>query len=136
MRLMLTVLLGGALSCGFGAALVYAATDGMTCYDDAGSCRLAEAMGYLFVMAYAVLATIVFGITGWRVPTERALAIAALALVVPVVATLLLALVRNGLPRDPSHEAQGLLQLYAPPLLIVGVQWALLRSYMRRRVPA
>jgi hypothetical protein len=135
MRLLLTVLIGGALSCGLGFALVYAATEGMTCYDDAGSCRLAEAVGYLMVMVYAALASIVLGVAVWRAPRARAVTLAALALIAPVLGTLALAAIRNGLPRDFFHEVQGLLQLYAPPLLIVGVQWALLRAYMRRRVP-
>ncbi len=81
-----------------------------------------------------------FGFTLWLAPSERGLAIAAIALVAPVVGVLAFAMILNGLPRDFAHDLarqfSGLLAFYVPPLLIVGVQWALLRAYMRRRVPA
>jgi hypothetical protein len=136
MRLFLTALLGGLLSFGCGLALVFAATEWLPCLDDAGSCRMGEAFGYLGAIIYAPLATAVFGLTAWRSASERPIAIAALVLLAPIAAILLMAVVRNGLPVNFAHERQGLLQFYAPPALIVAVQWAVLRAYISRSAPA
>ena len=136
MRLLLIVLLGGLVSFGLGLALVYAVTEWIPCRDDASSCKLGEAMGYVAVMAYAPVAMLVLGITAWRARTVRAIGIAALALVAPMVALLLYGIALNGIPYDVSREIPDLLRFFLSPVLIVAVQWGVLRAYMRRSVPA
>ncbi len=136
MRLFLTLLAAGVVSFALALALVLFATQVLPCHDDRASCGMGEAWSVIAVMIWAPLVMLVFGITVWLAPTERGLAIAAIALSAPVAGILLFAMLLNGLPRDIGREIQGLIAFYAPPLLIVGVQWALLRAYMRRRVPA
>ncbi len=97
---------------------------------------MGEAWSLIAVMIWAPLVMAVFGVTIWLAPTERGLAVAAIALSAPVAGILLFAMLLNGLPRDWGRELQGLIAFYVPPLLIVGVQWGLLRAYMQRKVPA
>jgi hypothetical protein len=136
MRLFLTLLAAGVISFALALGLVLFATQVLPCHDDRASCGMGEAYSIIAVMIWAPLVTLVFGFTVWRAPTERSLAIAGLALSAPVAGILLFAMILNGLPRDIGREMQGFVAFYVPPLLIVGVQWGLLRAYMRRRVPA
>jgi len=136
MRLALTVLLGGIVSFALALSLVLFATHVLPCHDDRASCGMGEAWSVIAVMIWAPLAMLVIGLTVWLAPGEHGIAVAAIALSAPVAGILLFAMILNGLPRDLGREIQGLVAFYAPPLLIVGVQWALLRAYMRRRVPA
>jgi len=136
MRLLLTVLVGGIVSFALALGLVLFATHVLPCHDDRASCGMGEAWSIIAVMIWAPLVTLVFGLTVWLAPGERGIAVAAIALSAPVAGILLFAMILNGLPRDFGREIQGLAGFYVPPLLIVGVQWALLRAYMRRRVPA
>jgi hypothetical protein len=136
MRLFLVVLLGGVLSFALAFALVFAVSEWLPCPDDHTSCGMGQAYSIIATMIYAPLVTIVFGIAVWRVPRERAIAIAAVALTAPIAGVLLFAMILNGMPRDWTREAYGLLEFYVPLVLIVGVQWAVLRAYIRRRAPA
>ena len=136
MRLFLTVLAGGGVSFALALGLVLFATQVLPCRDDAASCGMGGAWSIIAIMIWAPLVTLVFGLTVWLAPGERGIAVAAIALSAPVAGILLFGTVLNGLPRDFGREIQGLVAFFAPPLLIVGVQWALLRAYMRRRVPA
>ncbi len=136
MRLLLTVLVGGALSFAIAFALVFIVTDWLPCYEDKMSCGMGQAYSIIATMIVAPLVMIVFGVTVWISPSERGLAIAAIALVAPVVGILIFAMILNGMPRNLMRELNGLLAFYVPPLLIVGVQWAVLRAYMRHTVPA
>jgi uncharacterized membrane protein len=139
MRLFLTILLGGALSFALALGVVLIATEWLPCHEDQMSCGMGQAYSILAIIVYAPLVMIVFGVTMWLAPSERGLAVAAIALLAPVVGFLAFGMILNGLPRDFLHELvrqlNGLLAFYVPPLLIVGVQWAALRAYMRRKVP-
>ena len=135
MRLFLIVVLAGLLSFGVGLALVVAVNAWIPCHDTSSSCNMGMAMGHIAVMTYAPLAILVFGITAWFARSERALAIAALWLLAPVAAMLLYGVMLEGIPTDFSRELPDLLRCVLSPVLIVAVQWALLRAYMRRTAP-
>ena len=132
MRLFLTVLLGGVVSFALGFALVFAVSEWLPCPDDRASCGMGQAYSIIATMIYAPLVTIVFGIAVWRVPSERAIAVVAIALLAPIAGLLLFGVILNGMPRDIVRELYGLLEFYVPPALIVAVQWAVLRAYIRR----
>jgi hypothetical protein len=136
MRLFLTVLLGGCLSFGLGFALVYAASEWLPCFDDRMSCRMGEAYGIIATIVYAPVATLLFGVTVWRAPSERAIAIAMAALLVPVIGILAIGIMMTGAHFDLARDGQGLLQFYVPLTLIVIVQWAIMRAYLRRKAAA
>lgn len=135
MRLLLAVLLGGVLSFALGFALVFAVSEWLPCPDDHASCGMGQAYSIIVTMIYALLAMLVLGFTVWRSASARAITIAAVALVAPVIAILLFAMALNGMPGDIMRELYGLLEFYIPPVLIVIVQWAVLRVYMQRAAP-
>jgi hypothetical protein len=132
MRLFLTVLIGGIISFALALGLVLFVTQVLPCHEDRASCGMGQAYSIIATMIVAPLVMLVFGFTVWLAPGERGIAIAAVALSAPVAGILLFAMILNGLPRDIGREMQGLLAFYVPPLLIVGVQWVVLRGYMRR----
>jgi hypothetical protein len=136
MRLLLIVLIGGLVSFGLGWALVEAVNNWMPCTDEPSSCKLGEAMGTIAVIGYTPVATLVFGLTAWRAGSKRALDIAALWLIAPMLALWLYGILLEGIPRDIGHEVPDLLRFFGSPVLIVAVQWGILRAYMRRSVPA
>lgn len=135
MRLFVTVLLGGVVSFALGFALVFAVSEWLPCPDDRASCGMGQAYSIIAVMIFAPLVMLVFGFAVWRSASERAIAIAAITLLAPIVGVLLFAMILNGMPRDIMRELYGLLEFYVPLVLIVGVQWAVLRVYMRRPAP-
>jgi Na+-transporting NADH:ubiquinone oxidoreductase subunit NqrE len=135
MRLFLTVLLGGLVSFALGFALVFAVSEWLPCPDDHASCGMGQAYSIIAVMIFAPLVMLVFGFAVWRNASERAIAIAAIALLAPIVGVLLFAMILNGMPRHIVRELYGLLEFYVPLVLIVGVQWAVLRAYIRRPAP-
>jgi hypothetical protein len=136
MRLFLTILLSGLVSFGLGFALVYAASEWMPCFDDVGSCRMGEAYGVIGTMVYTPIVTLLFGFTMWRARSERALTIVMAVLLVPIVIILAIGIAVTGLRFDFARDGQGLLQFYVPLVIIVAVQWAVLRAYIRRNIPA
>jgi Na+-transporting NADH:ubiquinone oxidoreductase subunit NqrE len=135
MRLFVTVLLGGVVSFALGFALVFAVSEWLPRPDDRASCGMGQAYSIIAVMIFAPLVMLVFGFAVWRSASERAIAIAAITLLAPIVGVLLFAMILNGMPRDIMRELYGLLEFYVPLVLIVGVQWAVLRVYMRRPAP-
>jgi hypothetical protein len=135
MRLVLTILLAGLLSFGLSLALVFAVSTWLPCLEGVGSCCMGEAFGYLAAIVHAPVTSLAFALTAWPALRERPITIVALALVAPIAGLLLIAILRNGPPVDLAHERQGLLQFSAPPMLIVAVQWVVLRASMRRLGP-
>jgi hypothetical protein len=135
MRLFLAVLLGGVVSFALGFTLVFAVSEWLPCPDDHASCGMGQAYSIIATMIFAPLATFVFGIAVWRVPSQRAIAVVAIALIAPIAGLLVFAFILNGMPRDIVRELYGLLEFYVPLVLIVGVQWAVLRAYMQRAAP-
>jgi hypothetical protein len=135
MRLFLIVLLGGLVSFALAFALVFAVSEWLPCPDDHASCGMGQAYSIIATMIFAPLVTLVFGFAVWRSASERAIAIAAVVLIAPIAGVLLFAMILNGMPRNLVREAYGLLEFYLPLVLIVGVQWAVLRTYLRRPAP-
>jgi multisubunit Na+/H+ antiporter MnhG subunit len=135
MRLFLTVLIGGIISFALALGLVLFATQVLPCHEDRASCGMGQAYSIIATMIFAPLATFVFGIAVWRVPSQRAIAVVAIALIAPIAGLLVFAFILNGMPRDIVRELYVLLEFYVPLVLIVGVQWAVLRAYMQRAAP-
>jgi hypothetical protein len=133
MRLLLVVLIGGLVSFGLGLALVYAVFYWWPCHDSQSSCRLGYILGYGAIMAYAPLATLVFAVTAWRAGSERAVSLAALALLAPIAAFLFYGVLLYGVA-DVTRDWAGFLQVITAPALIVVVQWAVLRAHLVHRV--
>jgi hypothetical protein len=132
-RLFLTVVFGAALSFAIAFALVYAVFYWWPCRDTESSCRLGYILGYGAIMAYAPLATLVFAITAWRAGNERAVSLAALALLAPIAAFLFYGVLLYGVA-DVTRDWAGFLQVITAPALIVVIQWAVLRAHLVHRV--
>ena len=132
MRLLLNVIAAGVLSFAVAFGLVYAASHWLPCFDDRAACGLGEVYGTIGTMFYAPLAMIVFGISLWRWSTERAIGIAAVILLAPIVLILLYGMLLNE-AQIRLRELQGALQFFVPLALTVVLQWLMLRGYLRRR---
>jgi ABC-type nitrate/sulfonate/bicarbonate transport system permease component len=132
MRLLLSVIAAGGLSFAVAFGLVYAASHWLPCFDDRAACGLGEVYGTIGTLFYAPLAMIVFGLTLWRWPTERAIGIVALVLLTPIILLLLYGILLNE-AQIRLRELQGALQFFVPLALTVLVQWFVLRGYLRRR---
>ena len=133
MRLLLVVLLAAALSLLAAFAVVGFATHVIPCQDDRASCGLGDVYGVVGSLFYAAVALVVFGVTVWAARTERAIRIAMVVLLTPIALVLLFGMAQKGGGRiDLARELQGMLQFIVPLGLVVVVQWAVLRSYLRR----
>jgi hypothetical protein len=135
MCLVLTILLAGLLSFGLALALVFVASTWLHRLEDVDSCSVGEVFGYLAAIVYEPVTMLAFALTAWRAPRERSIRIVAFGLVAPIAGLMLVAILRNGPPVDLAQERQRLPQFYAPPTLIVAVQWAILQASMRRPAP-
>jgi hypothetical protein len=131
MRLLLIVVAAGALSLGAALALVYFASHWLPCMDDHASCGMGEVFGVIGTLVYAPVAMIVYGITLWRARGVRAIGIAMIALLVPIVLILVVGMSRGG--RLSMRDLQGMLQFTVPLSLTVVLQWLVLRAYLRRQ---
>ena len=134
MRVFLTVLLSGFASFCLGFALVFAASEWLPCFDDAGSCRMGEAYGIVGTIVYTPIVMLLFGFTMWRARSTRALTIVMIVLLAPIAVILAIGIAVTGIHFNLARDGQGLLQFYVPLVLIVAVQWAMLRAYIRRTV--
>ena len=86
------------------------------------------------IVGYGLLSIMVLGVTA-RSTGVRQIDVAAAALIAPVVAVLVYAVIRNGglghFLANVERAARSIFQLYVPLALTVAVQWML----MRRQVP-
>jgi len=135
MRLFAIALLGGLLSFALGYALITAVSVMAPCVDSQSACRLGDLIGYGAVSIYGPLAALVLGLVAWRAGNERAISLAALALLAPIGGVLLFGILTVGIPTDPARDGPDMLRGFTAPTLIVIVQWAILRAYVMRRVP-
>jgi len=130
MRLILMVLIAGALSLGAAISVVYVATHWLPAFDEAASIGMGEVFGILGSIFYAVVTMLVMGITLWR--ARSAIWIAMLVLLAPIGAILLIGITQGGSRINLAREAQGMLQFIVPLVLTVVVQWFLLRRHLRQ----
>jgi hypothetical protein len=125
------ILLAVLASLGTGLALSIAVSALWRCRDDAFACSMDPIFSAATVVGYGLLSMMVFGVTASRSPAMRQLDVTAAALVVPVIAVLVYAIIRNGglghFLANFERAARAVFQLYVPLCLTVMVQWALLR---------
>lgn len=127
------LLLAAALSVVAAFAVVGFATHVIPCPDDAASCGLGDVYGVVGSLFYAAVALVVFGVTMFAARSERAIRIVMVALLTPIALVLLFGMAQKGGGRiDLARELHGVLQFIVPLGLVVVVQWAVLRSYLRR----
>jgi hypothetical protein len=125
------ILLAILASIGAGLALSIAVSALWRCRDDAFACSMDPIFSAATIVGYGLLSMMVFGVTASRSRTPRRLDAAAAVLVVPVVAVLVYAIIRNGglghFLANFERAARAVFQLYVPLCLTVMVQWALIR---------
>lgn len=114
-----------------GLALSIAVSALWRCRDDAFACSMDPAFSAASIVGYGLLSMMVLSVTAARSPGMRQLDVAAAVLVVPVVAVLVYAIIRNGglghFLANFERGARAIFQLYVPLCLTVAVQWALTR---------
>ena len=124
------ILLAILASIGAGLALSIAVSALWRCRDDAFACSMDPVFSAASIVGYGLLSMMVLGVTA-RSPALRQLDVAAAVLVVPVVAVLVYAIIRNGglghFLANFERAARAAFQLYVPLCLTVMVQWALIR---------
>jgi hypothetical protein len=125
------ILVAILVSLGAGLALSVAVSALWRCRDDAFTCSMDPIFSAATIVGYGLLPMMVFGVMAARSPTMRQLDVAAAVLVVPVVAVLVYAIIRNGglghFLANFERAARAIFQLYVPLCLTVAVQWALTR---------
>lgn len=123
-----------------GLALSIAVSALWRCRDDAFACSMDPVFSAASIVGYGLLSTMVLGVTASRSPAMRQLDVAAAALVAPVVAVLVYAIVRNGglghFLANFERAARAVFQLYVPLCLTVMVQWLLTRRTLPRPAEA
>jgi hypothetical protein len=127
-------------SLGAGLALSIAVSAFWRCRDDAFTCSMDPVFSAASIVGYGLLSMMVLGVTAARSPAMRQLDVAAAVLVVPVVAVLVYAIIRNGglehFLANFERGARAVFQLYVPLCLTVAVQWALTRRTLPRPAEA
>ena len=117
-------------SLGAGLALSIAVSALWRCRDEAFACSLDPIFSAAAIVGYGLLAIAVFAVAA-RQARIQPLDIAAAALIAPVVAVLVYAVIRNGglehLLANFERAARGTFQLYVPLCLTVAVQWLMTR---------
>ena len=134
------ILIAILASLGAGLALSITVSALWRCRDDAFTCSMDPVFSAATIVGYGLLSMMVYGVTAARSPAMRRLDVAAAALVVPVVAVLVYAIIRNGglghFLANFERGARAIFQLYVPLCLTVMVQWALTRRALPRPVEA
>jgi len=114
-----------------GLALSIAVSALWRCRDDAFACSMDPVFSAASIVGYGLFSMMVLSVTANRNRATPQLDVAAAVLVVPVVAMLVYAIVRNGglghFLANFERAARAVFQLYVPLCLTVAVQWALTR---------
>jgi hypothetical protein len=114
-----------------GLALSIAVSALWRCRDDAFACSMDPVFSAATIVGYGLFSMMVLSVTANRNRATPQLDVAAAVLVVPVVAMLVYAIVRNGglghFLANFERAARAVFQLYVPLCLTVAVQWALTR---------
>ena len=138
MRLFGVVLLAGLLSLiiGVGATIVLNAI--APCYSDKAGCGMAEAYRFFFVLGFALLGMIAFGISAAGKTRERPLWLTLITLCLVPVFLFVLAVgsdLSSGRTTSKSDMSDSLLAALAFWSVIL-VQWRVIRDFLRRREAA
>jgi hypothetical protein len=140
MRLLGVILFAGLVSVGLAESFVYSVTYLAPCQGERLACTMDGIAGSIATLAFAALAMVVFGaVMVWR-PTGLALTGALAGLFVAVAILLVMALQIIVMVRDGWsfywREYQQLLQIVAPPALVVLIQWIVFKIYCARTATA
>ncbi|MCJ7528160.1 MAG: hypothetical protein MUO37_08635 [Methyloceanibacter sp.] len=134
-RLIVGLLGGGAISCLAGLAANWLAAL-MPCQGEGLACNIDTAVGAYAVLIFAVLGPIIFGVTLLVAQSRRALAGAAVVLLTPILGFYLLAKSDSWryVGFYPYKDLRTFLVMFAPPLLVMLVQYLILRLVVPRAV--
>mgnify|MGYP001351666727 CR=1 FL=1 len=128
----------GSLGAGLAASIAVSAL--WRCRDDAFACSMDPIFSVATIVGYGLLSMTVLGVTAARSRTLRQIDVAAAVLIVPVIAVLVYAIIRNGglghFLANFERAARAVFQLYVPLCLTVIVQWLLTRHTLLRPAEA
>jgi hypothetical protein len=127
-RLLLGLLGAGALSFLAGLGLVQL-IERVPCHGETLVCNINQAIGAYAVVIWAILGPLIFGLTLSIARNRKALLGAAMVLLVPPVAFLLITQIEHTLYLgfEPQRQFRTFLVTLAPPALTVLVQYLILR---------
>jgi hypothetical protein len=128
-RLLLTLVVAGALSCLAGLLFVRI-VEGMPCDGERLGCNIDQAVGAYAVLIYAVLGPVIFAVTLGIARNRKALAGATIVLLAPLVVFFFISSIEHWryVGFDLYDEWRKFLVTFMPPILAVLVQSLVLRA--------
>lgn len=138
MKLFGVILLAGLLSLIVGIGVTIGINAVAPCYSDKAGCGMSEAYRLFFVPGFALLGMVAFGISAAGKKRERPLWLTLITLGLVPVLLLLLAIgsdLSSGRSTSKGDLSDSLLAALAF-WSVIGVQWRVIRDFLRRREAA